>query len=180
MHQNLESIVANYHVVQSICSKALALTLQNDRYISDFKLPNFWEKSSKDKVGKIQQYFDHLNDSILENFYLELFACFEATVLEKVKLASGEMSKILKKNYKGAFPFVSYEDRFVKNIDDMSGLNKILDLLKDKIPSDLFKGLEEIVKYRNKLAHGKRFHENINLNSLEDTHKIMREIIAAI
>ena len=117
---------------------------------------------------------------ILEYAYLELFASFEAIVIEKIKLASGEMKKTLKENYNGSVPFVSFEERFVKNDDDLSSLNKILGLLENKIKKELFDELKTIVKYRDKLAHGKRFNESIILDSINDTRDIMEKILEEI
>lgn len=111
---------------------------------------------------------------------MELFACFEAEVIDKIRLASGEMKKTIKDNYDLSLPFITYEDRFVKNEDDLGSLNKILDLLRNKISVELYDELNIMVKYRNKLAHGKRFFENIILNNIEDSYKIMKEILDEI
>ncbi len=125
-------------------------------------------------------YYDELHDTLLEYAYVELFACFEATVIEHINLASGEMERIIKSNYSSPFPFVSYEDKFVKKKDDIGSLNKIVDLLSGKIPEALFSDLKEFVKYRDKLAHGKRFHEDLVLKSIEETYKIMVQILEEI
>ena len=179
MTEKLDLAISNYKVISAITKKAQTLTLSNDKYVSEFNLPDF-SKNYKNSKNEIETYFDNLNDRILEYAYLELFAGFEATVIEKIKLASGEMSKTIKENYNNSFPFVNYEKKFVKNADDLSSLNKILDLLKNKINDKLYEGLEDIVKYRDKLAHGKRFHENVALDSIESTYDIMIEILDEI
>jgi len=69
---------------------------------------------------------------------LELFAGFEASVIDKIELTSGEMSKIIRNNYDRKMPFQNYEDRFVKNKDDFSSLNRIKDLLENKIDNTLY------------------------------------------
>lgn len=176
MTEKLDLAITNYRVVSAITKKAQTLTLSDKKYVSEFNLPLLGKKF-KDYDNDIKTYFDNLNDVILEYTYLELFAGFEATVIEKIKLASGEMTKTIKDNYDSDFPFVSFEDRFVKNVNDLSSLNKILDLLENKISDELFKELKFIVKYRDKLAHGKRFNEEIVLNSIEDTYKTMTQIL---
>ena len=137
-------------------------------------------KKITDYKNDIKTYFDSLNDIVLENAYLELFASFEATVVEKIKLASGEIVKVSKEKYDSALPFVGYEERFVKNENDLGSLNKILDLLENKISTELHTELKTIVKYRDKLAHGKRFHNKVILDSIEDTHSVMIKILNEI
>ncbi|MCD4795386.1 MAG: hypothetical protein K8R54_19295 [Bacteroidales bacterium] len=176
MSDKLDFAFSNYKVISSFTKKAKALTLKDKKYVSEFNLPIFGKKF-KNYNKDIDEYFDSINDTILEYAYLELFANFEAIVIEKIKLASGGMIKAIKENYDSSLPFVSYEKRFVKSINDLGGLNKILDLLRNKISSELFSELETIVKYRNRLAHGKRFNENIVLNSIEDSYKTMRKIL---
>ncbi len=179
MSEKLELALSNYRVVSSITNKAKTLTLSNKKYISEFKLPLPGKKSTND-INEINKYFDSLNDTILEHSYLELFASFEAILIKKIKLASGEMTKNIEDNYYNLLPFVSYGDRFVKNIDDFSSLNKILNLLENKISKSLFLKFKTLVKYRDRLAHGKSFHEGVVLDSIEDTHKIMAQILEEI
>lgn len=179
MKERLDKAINNYNVVISISKKAQTLTKQDKKYIAEFNLPILGKKF-KNYNNEIDDYFDKLSDIILEYSFLELFVSFEAIVIEKIKLASGEMKKTLNANYNGSFPFVSYEERFVKNEDDLSSLNKILNLLENKIDSKLYERLKIIVKYRDKLAHGKRFNEDIVLESIEDTKKIMEQILEEI
>jgi hypothetical protein len=179
MKERLDAAINNYNVVISISKKAQTLTKQDKKYVSEFNLPILGKKF-KNYQNDIDEYFDSLGDVILEYAYLELFASFEAIVIEKIKLASGEMTRTLKANYSGSVPFISFEDRFVKNDDDFSSLNKILNLLENKIDAGLFEELKKMVKYRDKLAHGKRFHEDIVLESIEESKKIMEQILNEI
>jgi len=179
MEERLNKAVDNYNVVISISKKAQTLTKQDKKYVSEFNLPILGKKF-KDYHAEIDEYFDKLSDIILEYSFLELFASFEAIVIEKIKLASGEMKKTLNSNYNTSFPFNSYEERFVKNEDDLSSLNKILNLLENKIDNNLYDKLKIIVKYRDRLAHGKRFNEDIVLESIDETKKIMEQILDEI
>ena len=179
MKERLDTAINNYNVVISISKKAQTLTKQDKKYVAEFNLPILGKKF-KNYHNEIDEYFDNLSDIILEYSFLELFASFEAIIIEKIKLASGEMKKTLNTNYDGSFPFISYEERFVKNEDDLSSLNKILKLLENKIDNELFKKLKIIVKYRDKLAHGKRFNDDIVLESIEETKKIMEQILDEI
>lgn len=179
MKERLNEAVNHYRVMVSISKKAQELAKQNKKYISEFNLPIYGKKVPDTSLA-IDEYFDHLSDVFLEHAYMELFATFEAILIEKVQLASGEMSRTLKAKYGGAVPFISYEDRFVKTTKDIGSLNKILELLESKIDARLFSELETIVKYRDKLAHGKRFHSHVSLYSIEDTHKVMLEVLEKI
>ncbi len=179
MIDRLDKPIDNYKVIISISKKALDLTKQNPKkYISEFNLPVFG-KRIKDKTKDIEIYFDTLSDRILEYAYLELFATFEAIVIEKITNASGNMKSTLKENYKGT-DFSNFEDKFVKNAYDFSSLNKIVELLKGKISKENHKKLVEIVKYRDKLAHGKRFHYDVVLDRIEDTRDVMKVILEDI
>ena len=176
MTEKIDFAIANYKVMSAVVKKAQTLTLQDKKYISEFNLPILGKKF-KDYKNDISAYFDSLNDIILEYAFLELSASFEASIVEKIKLASGEITKLAKDNFNDSLPFVGYEERFIKNENDIGSLNKILDLLENKISSELFNELKIIVKYRDKLAHGKRFHEEIFLDSIEDTYKTMIQIL---
>jgi len=179
MEDKLDKAVNNYNVVISISKKAQILTKQDKKYVSEFNLPILGKKF-KDYHNEIDKYFDKLGDIILEYSFLELFASFEAIVIEKIKLASGEMKKTINSNYNGSLPFNSYEERFVKNENELSSLNKILNLLENKIDNTLYEKLKIIVKYRDRLAHGKRFNEDIVLESIDETKKIMEQILEEI
>jgi hypothetical protein len=174
----LNEPIDNYKVITSITKKALDLTKQNQKYISEFNLPILGKKSSN-KTKELELYFDALNDQILEYAYLELFAKFESIVIEKISNASGNMKSTLKEHYSRS-EFTNFEDRFVKSTTDYSSLNKILNLLENKIVTANFEKLKEIVKYRDKLAHGKRFNNEIVLNRIEDTRDVMIAILEEI
>lgn len=126
MTEKLDIAIANYKVVNAIAKKAQTLTLQDKKYVSEFNLPILGKKFT-DYRNDINTYFDSLNDIVLEYAYLELFASFEATVIEKIKLASGGIVKVSKEKYDHTLPFVGYEERFVKNENDIGSLNKISD-----------------------------------------------------
>jgi uncharacterized protein YutE (UPF0331/DUF86 family) len=68
----------------------------------------------------------------------------------------------------------------VKNTDDIGSLNKIQELLESKIDATLYHELKAMVKYRDKLAHGKRFHSGVVLYSIEDTQRVMLQILEEI
>ncbi len=176
----MEKTVQTYKALTKICLKARELTETNSKYVKEFGLPILGKTRSKDYKKDIQEYFDSLHQSILENFFLELFASFEARVIEKIGLAAGEMKASIKKNYRSNLPFQNFEDKFVKNENDLSSLNKILELLNGKIDLYRYDQLKKVVRFRDKLAHGKRFHENVLLDSIEDTHRLLNEVLDEI
>ncbi len=116
MTERLEQTLTNYKAIRAICNKAFVLTNANQKYVNEFSLPILGKKTA-DYTKDVQDYFDNLQDRLLENFYLELFAGFEATIIEKVGLASGEMTKTLKQNYNPTLPFQTYEDIILDSIE---------------------------------------------------------------
>jgi hypothetical protein len=178
MNAKLDTPLDNYKVITSISDKAHQLIKQNKKYIAEFNLPILGKKS-KNQEKDIDKYFDTLNDTILEYAFLELISTFEAIVIDIIKNASGNMKKTLAVNYTGN-DFKNYEDKFIKKENDLGSLNKILDLLKGKIDPNLHEKLAEIIKYRDKLAHGKRFYNDIVLERIEDTRDVMEAILEEI
>jgi hypothetical protein len=178
MIERLDLLINNYKAITSISNKAHQLTKQNTKYISEFKLPILGKKT-KNPSKEIDDYFDGLSSKLLEYAYMELFSIFEAIVIEKIKNASGNMKQTLKDYYREK-EFQNFEDRFVKSETDLGSLNKIIVLLENKIPNELFEKLKEIVKYRDRLAHGKRFNNDVVLNRIEDTRDTMKEILKRI
>ena len=178
MNKRLNVALDNYNTLIAISKKAQALTKQSSKYVSEFNLP-ILGKQTKNSQKDIDNYFDDLNGKLLEYTFMELFATFEAIVIETIQNASGNMKSTLKEKYKGN-EFINYTDRFVKNENDYGSLNRILKLLENKISSEYLENLSKIVKYRDKLAHGKRFHEDVILDSLNDTKMIMENILLEI
>ncbi len=178
MSEKLNQTLETYKVLSVISQKAHRLSRQNPKYITEFNLPIAWKKS-KNPAQVIDTYFDKLNGQILEYAFLELLSKFEAIVIDKIKNASGNMKQTLSINYE-LYDFRSCTDRFVKTADDFSSLNRIVLLLENKISPELFASLKEMVKYRDRLAHGKRFNNEIILNNLEESIEVLNEILNEI
>ena len=77
-------------------------------------------------------------------------------------------------------PILAKNNNNTKKEIDIGALNKIKNLLADKISPNLFENFCEIVRFRDKLAHGKRFHQNVVLLNIEETKEIMTIILKEI
>jgi hypothetical protein len=62
----------------------------------------------------------------------------------------------------------------------MASINPDKYVVDYKIPEDLQNELTEIIKYRDKLAHGKRFHEKLKPTKLEDVLLTLENILDEI
>jgi hypothetical protein len=180
MSSELKDSIETYQSLKVICLAAKKMASINpDKYVVDYKLPL---KGKKDKNRKedINKFFDKIQDKLLENFFLDLVASFERVIFIKLDNASGNMKKILKKEYPSSLPFSRQSDNLVKDRDSIKNLNNIKDILKNKIPEGLQSELTEIIKYRDKLAHGKRFHEKLKPTKLEDVLLTLENILDEI
>jgi hypothetical protein len=178
MNDKVNKPLETYRVLTSITRKAQQLSKQDQKYITEFNLP-ISSKKVKNKTQVIDSYFDKLNEQVLEYTFLELFANFEAVVLEKISNASGNMSSILSERYEYS-EFNSFTGRFIKTEKDFGSLNRILILLENKISADLYADLKNMVKYRDRLAHGKRFNHEIILDNLEESRNVLTKILEEI
>ena len=118
---------------------------------------------------------DKMVRSIEELIVLGLVADFEKMVFDNVENASGAISKIVKEKYiNGAFKDCS--TGFVKTIRDIDKLSIIKEILSPKLPKELSDQFKEIVEFRNRLAHGKRFGKD-SLLSFDDIALILDDVL---
>lgn len=177
MSSELKNSLEAYQSLKFICLTAKKMASINpDKYVVDYKLP----LKGKNRKEEISKFFDKIQDKLLENFFLDLVASFERVIFIKLDNASGNMKKILKKEYPSGLPFSRQSDNLVKGRDSIKNLNNIKEILKNKIPEDLQNELTEIIRYRDKLAHGKRFHEKLKLTKLEDVLLTLENILDEI
>jgi len=180
MSSELKDSMETYHSMKEICLAAKKMASINPgKYVVDYKLP-LKGKKSKSRKEEINKFFDKIQDKLLENFFLDLVSSFERVIFIKLDNASGNMKKILKNEYPSKLPFSRQTDNLVKDRDSIKNLNNIRDILKNKIPEELQNELTEIIKYRDKLAHGKRFHEKLRPTKLEDVLLTLENILDEI
>lgn len=175
MHPELDTCLKKYKVMLKLCAVSQQRS-HDTTFISRIEIPIVGKKEVRRSV---EIYFDEMQDAIEESAHIALVSTFEAVIYEKLRHASGKMKVSLKDNYQDHEPFSLASERFVKDHEVLDSLNKIRDVLKDKIPSELEKKLSEVISYRHRLAHGKRFGEETSL-TLENVAGVLDEVIARI
>ena len=179
-NEDLSDCYNNYLVMLKIClmAKDRALSDKSNKYIFSLGgklLGNTTTNRSKD----IEIFFDNLQQDLIDSYFISIVATFENIIFSKIPKAVGDTRKIVKNNYDENGPFGSVIGRFIKATNDFKNLSNIKELLRGKIPSNLFDVFDEIVNYRNRIAHGKRFGEETTLN-LEDLIYNLDNIIQSV
>jgi hypothetical protein len=93
--------------------------------------------------------------------------------LQACNNASGEISKIVKQKY-NSNPFHEFSTDFVKTSKDVDKLSIIKAIISPKLPAELSKKFAEVIDFRNRLAHGKRFGEQSLMSFDEITQTQMK------
>lgn len=146
----------------------------DDGFLRTIGFPYLGEKV-KDKKAFVGEKMDNLIEAIDELIVLGLVSDFEKIVFDRVRNASGEIQKIVKKQYKSP-PFLDFSTSFVKSVNDIDKLSIIKSIIIEKIPEDLYKKFAEVVEYRNRLAHGKRFGEQ-SLMSFDEISEVLDDVL---
>ena len=130
---------------------------------------------SKDRKSFIGTKMDSMVQSINELIILGLVSDFEKIVFDRVENASGEIVKIIKQKYTSK-PFLEFSADFVKTSRDIDKLSIVKAIVSPKLPVELAKKFAEIVDFRNRLAHGKRFGEQ-SLMSFDETALTLDDVL---
>ena len=123
-------------------------------------------KLSKDRKQFIGSKMDLMLQSVDDLIVICLVSDFEKIVFDRVDNASGEIIKITKQRYNKQ-PFKEFSTDFIKTLKDIDKLSIVKAIISPKLPKELEKRFAEIIKFRNRLAHGKRFGEQ-SLMSFDD------------
>lgn len=115
-------------------------------------------KLSNDRKQFIGQKMDLMTKSIEELIVVGLVSDFEKIVFDRVENASGEISKLVKSQY-NSNPFKYFSADFVKSVKEIDKLSVIKSIIAKKLPDELLQKFSEVIDFRNRLAHGKRFGE---------------------
>lgn len=159
----------NYLVMLKIClnAKDRALSDKTNKYIFSLGGNLLGNKTKSNRSKEIELFFDNLQQDLIDSYFINIVATFEKIIFSIIPNAVGDTRKIVNENYDDKKPFKPMIDRFVKDTNDFNNLSNIKELLRGKIASDLYEVFDEIINYRNRIAHGKRFGEETTLN-LED------------
>lgn len=180
-NEDLSDCYNNYLVMLKIClmAKDRALSDKSNKYIFSLGGKLLGNKTTTNRSKNIEIFFDNLQQDLIDSYFINIVATFESIIFSKIPKAVGDTRKIVKDNYDENGPFGSVIGRFIKATNDFNNLSNIKELLRGKIPSCLFDVFDEIVNYRNRIAHGKRFGEETTLN-LEDLICNLDNIIQSI
>jgi len=180
-NEDLSDCYNNYLIMLKIClmAKDRAVSDKSNKYIFSLGGKLLGNKTTTNRAKKIEIFFDSLQQDLIDSYFINIVATFEKIIFSKIPTAVGDTRKIVKDNYDENGPFGLVIGRFIKATNDFNNLSNIKELLRGKIPSDLFDGFDEIVNYRNRIAHGKRFGEETTLN-LEDLIYNLDNIIQSV
>lgn len=127
----------------------------DDAFLNTIGFP-YVNQSIKDRKALVNSKMEEMVNSMDELIVLGLVSDFEKIVFDRLENASGEISKIVKEKYKGV-PFNKFSLDFVKTAKEIDKLSVIKSIISPKLPVELVEKFAEVVEFRNRLAHGKRF-----------------------
>jgi len=139
---------------------------KSDRYINTLGLDIIGGKR-KNRSNLINDYFDTLQKDLYDFAVLNFVATFEKLIFNRIALAEQASKSILASNYETSAPFATSIKSFVKSKQDINNMSGVLNILSGAISTTLRNKLKEIIDYRNRIAHGKRFGKETDLTVLE-------------
>ncbi len=146
----------------------------DDGFLKAIEFPYLGELS-KDRKRFVGTRMDLMVQSMDELIILGIVSDFEKIVFDKVDNASGEIAKIVKQRY-ASKPFKDFSSDFVKTAKDIDKLSIIKTIIAPKLPEELLKKFTEVIDFRNRLAHGKRFGEQ-SLMSFDEVALTLDDVL---
>jgi hypothetical protein len=166
----------NYIALKNLLAYVQTETFRriDDAFLKAIGFP-FIGEISKDRKGFVGSKMDIMVQSMDDLIILGLVSDFEKIVFDRVENASGEITKIVKQKYKSK-PFLKFSADFVKSSKDIDKLSIIKAIVSPKLPEELSSKFAEIVDFRNRLAHGKRFGGN-SLMSFDEIAQSLDDVL---
>jgi len=170
----------NFIVLRNLCisGKERALADKSDNFLRHHKIPAEGLKK-KDRKETIENYFDSLQQQIFDNSFVDLVAAFERIIFIKIGNSSGLLRRIVKENYSAQYPFSIAIEGFIKDANTINRLSSIQKILDGGISNYLSEQLKNIIDYRNRITHGKRFGSETTL-TMKKTLEILNEVLDLI
>lgn len=181
----IEKIVQSYESLKKICNDARERTKRDNSFAVQI-IPFQKSKKTEDKEKIIYKYFDSLHEKIAEHYIIELIATFEQVIFKRIDNAYGEINTILSTEYakrqqkRQAAPLYRCTNAFIKNKEDIRNLGGASKILENQLSKKSIDELDEIIKYRNWLTHGKREVGKNSSLKFEDINRIFLTIIDEI
>ncbi len=183
--EKLEEIVQSYDSLKKICNAAK----ERSKRDTSFALQIIQSKKAKkieSKENIIDIYFDSLHQKIDEHYVIELIATFEQIIFSRIDNAYGEINSILSTEYakrqqkRQAAPLNRCTSSFIKNKEEIRNLGGASKILENQVSKESLDELDEIIKYRNWLSHGKRDVGKNSFLKFEEINLIFLKIIDEI
>jgi uncharacterized protein (UPF0210 family) len=142
-------------------AKTRALSDKNNHYLLKLGLDIVGLKKGK-REYVITTYFDDMQRMIVDNTVLNLVAIFEKEAFASAAQASKGAKVLVDTHYDEDYPYAASIENFIKTPDkDINKLAILHEIADGCMTRSLSSDLKEIIKYRNRVAHGKRFGEEI-------------------
>lgn len=153
-------------------AEARSIADKSEKFSCDHGIPVADKKRKVPRRIQIETYFDQIRKQISDNTFVEMVATFERIVFTKIGNATGLTRKVVREHYEQGNPFHTAIASFVKSPDEINRLSSLHNMLQGRIPNDLSDRFGEIISYRNRVTHGRRFGE--------DTHLTLQEVLETL
>lgn len=150
----------------------------NGKFLKAVPLTIFAEKTKNRKKDE-EEFFDDIKSKLNEFCFLDIVSTFEKLVFKKLENALGNVRAVVKKGYQRKDPFGICVVSFIKDKDDIRYLGGLSNILKGHLVENLRSDMNKIIDYRNRLAHGDRSGEEIQL-TLNETVEILETILEKV
>ncbi len=173
---DLQSAYNNFLSIENILdytsNEAIRRIQHNQDFLFTIKFPFIGEIKAKNKEDSLKIKFSEISQFLRENTMLIIVAEFERLVFEKINDSSVLIQNVVDNGYLSGQPMHQFRTSFVKEENDiynLKGFNAFL-----TIHPNIKIDLQEIIDFRNYLAHGKRLKVGKNSN------KTLEQIITTL
>lgn len=178
--KDLLHVYNKHNTLLTLCVKAKerAIADKTGKYLRELGLDILGQKK-KQREGMIKDYFDGVQKDLEDNTILNLVATFEKLIFNNIPEAINNSKEILNTHYSNQAPFSSSIKSFVKNMQDINAVSAIQGILSGHISTSLGNTLKEIIDYRNRIAHGKRFGKESQI-TISETLEMLDEVLEVV
>ena len=178
--KDLLHVYNKHNTLLTLCVKAKerAIADKTGKYLRELGL-DILGKKKKQREGTIKDYFDGVQKDLEDNTILNLVATFEKLIFNNIPEAINNSKEILNTHYSNQAPFSSSIKSFVKNTQDINAVSAIQGILSGHISTSLGNTLKEIIDYRNRIAHGKRFGKESRI-TISETLEMLDEVLEVV
>lgn len=178
--EDLLHVYNKHNTLLTLCIKAKerAIADKTDKYLRELGL-DIVGKKKKQREDMIKEYFDRVQKDLEDNTILNLVATFEKLIFNDIPTAINNSKEILDTHYNNQDPFSASIKSFVKSTQDINAVSAIQGILSGHISTSLGNNLKEIIDYRNRIAHGKRFGKESQI-TVSETLERLDEVLEVV